>query len=247
MFWIPYYERNSVLKMVRAKTMDFTYKELVCDYYRANWQEWLYPPEFKGSGEGYDYLFKILIVGDTDVGKTGFLFKFLEEDYSPFPPPEKEREFKTRVVFMHGKHVKLQLWEQANPKRTLRCVNGRSPYRQMNGVIVVFSVRNQKSFANVRHWVEDVRRFADNAEVMVVATHCDEIDENKSAREVSSHEIAESGTRLGVVMVETSGVDGVQVHLAVRLLAERIYARHMSVLPQRTPYLKPHCRLLSQK
>jgi len=59
--------------------------------------------------------------------------------------------------------------------------------------------------------------------------------------------LQESGTRLGVVMVETSGVDGVQVHLAVRLLAERIYARHMSVLPQRTPYLKPHCRLLSQK
>lgn len=111
-----------------------------------------------GGGEG-DFKFKLVTVGDSGVGKSCLLTRFVQDFYSDFHVSTIGVDFKTVVTMVKGKLVKLQLWDTAGQER-FSVVTG-NYYRNSDGFIFVYDATNRTSFENVDRWLEQVQQHHD--------------------------------------------------------------------------------------
>merc|ERR1712164_51540 len=106
----------------------------------------------------YDYLFKLLLIGDSGVGKSCLLLRFADDTYSESYISTIGVDFKIRTIEHDGKTIKLQIWDTAGQER-FRTITS-SYYRGAHGIIVVYDVTDQDSFDNVARWITEIERFA---------------------------------------------------------------------------------------
>ena len=95
----------------------------------------------------YDYLFKLLIIGDSGVGKSCLLLRFAEGTYTDSYISTIGVDFKIHTVNLDGKVVKLQIWDTAGQER-FRTITS-SYYRGAHGIIVVYDVTDQETFSEL--------------------------------------------------------------------------------------------------
>ncbi|CAF3630877.1 unnamed protein product [Rotaria sp. Silwood1] len=105
----------------------------------------------------FDYLFKILIIGDSGVGKTTILQRFANDYFSTEYVATIGVDFQIRTLEIDSKRCKLQIWDTAGQDR-FKCVVS-SFYRNANGVIICFDITDLESFRNVNNWLEEVKRY----------------------------------------------------------------------------------------
>merc|ERR1712244_182400 len=91
----------------------------------------------------YDHLFKLLLIGDSGVGKSCLLLRFADDTYT---------ESYISTIELDGKTIKLQIWDTAGQER-FRTITS-SYYRGAHGIIVVYDVTDQESFNNVKQWLK---------------------------------------------------------------------------------------------
>ncbi|KAH8323168.1 hypothetical protein KR074_008412 [Drosophila pseudoananassae] len=120
---------------------------------------------------GFDHLFKLLIIGDSGVGKSSLLIRFSDDTFSGSYITTIGVDFKIRTVDIGGLRVKLQIWDTAGQER-FRTITS-TYYRGTHGVIVVYDVTNGESFANVRRWLEEIQNNCDV--VNKVLGECEEL------------------------------------------------------------------------
>lgn len=178
------------------------------------------------SNDKYDYLFKILVVGDSGAGKSCLILRYADDTYTANPMSTIGVDFKVRTIALNESTVRLQIWDTAERKRRLLQAN---PFIGAHAIIVAFDVTNRASFDNVHQHLKEIDRFADvGIIVTLVATKC---DAPKAAWKVSEEEIqllAES-TRKDVFFtsakVEENGfVDPLFEGVAKSILADKIEA-----------------------
>ncbi|KAJ8460855.1 hypothetical protein OPV22_033781 [Ensete ventricosum] len=104
----------------------------------------------------YDYLFKLLLIGDSGVGKSCLLLRFADDSYIESYISTIGVDFKIRTVDQDGKTIKLQIWDTAGQER-FRTITS-SYYRGAHGIIVVYDVTDQESFNNVKQWLNEIDR-----------------------------------------------------------------------------------------
>ncbi|ELR16673.1 Ras subfamily protein [Acanthamoeba castellanii str. Neff] len=211
--WKRVWDQNPRLRAVRIKTDEFSYKELVSDWYNGKWDEWLSTSPIN---EKPELAAKILLVGDASVGKTAFLTQFMGR------APKGKLDDTTsmdRTIFMHGKQITLHLYELSLARNTNR---GKSPYRGMNGVVLFYSSNDVDSFANLHLWLEDVRRFSEKLPVVVVGTHYDMpsplVERDQTKKFSKEHQ---------VLVFETGKGMGHNVQLSLRMVAEAIHDQYV--------------------
>ncbi|XP_048491757.1 GTP-binding protein YPTM2 isoform X2 [Beta vulgaris subsp. vulgaris] len=108
----------------------------------------------------YDYLFKLLLIGDSGVGKSCLLLRFADDSYLDSYISTIGVDFKIRTVDQDGKTIKLQIWDTAGQER-FRTITS-SYYRGAHGIIVVYDITDQESFNNVKQWLSEIDRYASN-------------------------------------------------------------------------------------
>ncbi|KAJ3448044.1 ras and ef-hand domain-containing protein [Anaeramoeba flamelloides] len=116
--------------------------------------------------------FKILIIGDTGVGKSCIMVRFTEETFNETYISTIGVDFKVRTVEVNNKPVKLQIWDTAGQERFKTIT--RNYYKGSQGILMVYDVTNSKSFENIKNWSSEVDKFS-NSEFCkyLVGNKCD--------------------------------------------------------------------------
>merc|ERR1711981_738989 len=111
-------------------------------------------PSSRMEAREYDYLFKLLLIGDSGVGKSCLLLRFADDTYAESYISTIGVDFKIRTIQLEGKTIKLQIWDTAGQER-FRTIS--SCYRGAHGIIVVYDITDGDSFANVKQWLEEIQ------------------------------------------------------------------------------------------
>ncbi|KAG1146112.1 hypothetical protein G6F37_006420 [Rhizopus arrhizus] len=145
--------------------------------------------------DAYDFLLKLLLVGDSGTGKSCLLYHFLENQFKKDSVNTIGMEFGTRIIHIADKSIKLQIWDTAGQER-FRSLT-KSYFRGAAGALVVYDVCNRDTFLGVRSWLKDVRTLANPELVIIlVGNKNDKTDE----REVSYLEASRFAQEHGKVI-----------------------------------------------
>lgn len=168
----------------------------------------------------YDYLFKLLLIGDSGVGKSCLLLRFADDTYSESYISTIGVDFKIRTIELDGKIIKLQIWDTAGQER-FRTITS-SYYRGAHGIIVVYDITDQDSFQNVKNWLQEIERYAsESVNKMLVGNKCDQT----AKRVVALQTAKDYADSLSIPFLETSAKDAVNVEQAFMKMAAEIKAR----------------------
>mmetsp|Transcript_25785 Transcript_25785/g.19466 ORF Transcript_25785/g.19466 Transcript_25785/m.19466 type:complete len:201 (+) Transcript_25785:86-688(+) len=172
----------------------------------------------------YDYLFKLLLIGDSGVGKSCLLLRFADDTYTESYISTIGVDFKIRTIDLDGKTIKLQIWDTAGQER-FRTITS-SYYRGAHGIIVVYDVTDLESFNNVKQWLHEIDRYAsDNVNKLLVGNKSD----LTTKRAVSFDQAKEFADSLGIEFVETSAKNSTNVEKAFMMMASQIKMRYKPV------------------
>jgi len=168
----------------------------------------------------YDFLFKILLIGDSGVGKSCLLLRFADDTYTENYISTIGVDFKIRTLEIDGKTVKLQIWDTAGQER-FRTITS-SYYRGAHGIIIVYDVTNNESFGNVEQWLQEIERYAsENVDKLLVGNKCD-----LETKKVVTNEVGERFAKsVGMKFVETSAKVSTNVEEAFLAMATQIKSK----------------------
>eukprot|EP01097_Dermamoeba_algensis_P000625 TRINITY_DN1217_c0_g1_i2.p1 TRINITY_DN1217_c0_g1~~TRINITY_DN1217_c0_g1_i2.p1 ORF type:complete len:204 (+),score=46.78 TRINITY_DN1217_c0_g1_i2:61-672(+) len=171
----------------------------------------------------YDYLFKLLLIGDSGVGKSCLLLRFADDTYTESYISTIGVDFKIRTIELEGKTIKLQIWDTAGQER-FRTITS-SYYRGAHGIIVVYDVTDQVSFNNVKQWLQEIDRYAcESVNKLLVGNKCD----LTSKKVVDYNTAKEFADGLGIPFLETSAKNSTNVEQAFITMATEIKKRMVS-------------------
>lgn len=168
----------------------------------------------------YDYLFKLLLIGDSGVGKSCLLLRFADHTYTESYISTIGVDFKIRTIDLDGKTIKLQIWDTAGQER-FRTITS-SYYRGAHGIIVVYDVTDMESFNNVKQWLAEIERYAcEGVNKLLVGNKCDLVQ-----KKVVDYEMAKAfADSLDIPFLETSAKNATNVEKAFLTMAAEIKNR----------------------
>eukprot|EP00761_Pharyngomonas_kirbyi_P011313 gb/GECH01011338.1/.p1 GENE.gb/GECH01011338.1/~~gb/GECH01011338.1/.p1 ORF type:complete len:204 (+),score=27.24 gb/GECH01011338.1/:1-612(+) len=185
----------------------------------------------------YDYLFKLLLIGDSGVGKSCLLLRFADDTYTESYISTIGVDFKIRTIELEGKMIKLQIWDTAGQER-FRTITS-SYYRGAHGIIIVYDVTDQESFNNVKQWLNEIDRYAcDNVNKLLVGNKSDLANK----RVVDYNTAKEFADDLGITFLEASAKNATNVEQSFLKMAGEIKNRMATQPLPTTPNSGPHIR-----
>ncbi|XP_043511841.1 ras-related protein Rab-43 isoform X2 [Frieseomelitta varia] len=167
--------------------------------------------------ETFDYLFKIVLIGDCGTGKTCVVQRFRSGTFIERHGNTIGVDFSMKTVLIDDKKVKLQIWDTAGQER-FRTIT-QSYYRSANGVVVVYDITKKSTFLSLQHWVEEVRRYTSSHVLLILV---------ESLREVEKGEAEALCQYLPEVLqvVETSAKENTNIDSVFFYLASELKRRH---------------------
>jgi len=165
----------------------------------------------------YDLLFKLLLIGDSGVGKTCILFRFSDDAFNTTFISTIGIDFKIKTVELRGKKIKLQIWDTAGQERFHTITT--SYYRGAMGIMLVYDITQPKTFDNIAKWLRNIDEHAnEDVEKMILGNKCDMEDKRMVSKERGESIAREHGIRF----LETSAKANVNIERSFLDLAEAI-------------------------
>ena len=167
--------------------------------------------------EEYDLMFKILLLGDSGVGKSSLLLRYTKNEFISDLRSTIGVEFALKYLTVDNFQLKVQIWDTAGMERYRSITN--AYYKGARGVIVVYDICRQKSFENVDKWIDDFKSKADDDAVILLIGNKSDLDEK---REVSKEEAESKAQKNKFGFMETSAKDNNNVQKAFETLFHEI-------------------------
>lgn len=171
----------------------------------------------EANSKAFHYLIKVLLIGDSSVGKSCILMRFCSDEFTPSFIATIGIDFKIRNVDLDGKRAKFQVWDTAGQERFKTITT--AYYRSAMGFLLVYDVCDEKSFEDIREWYSNIKEHArDNVEVILVGNKKDMTAE----RRVSPDQGRALAQELGLPFIEVSAKTAEGVDDAFLTLARNI-------------------------
>jgi len=170
------------------------------------------------SEEDYTYLFKIVIIGDSGVGKSNIFTRFIKDEFNIDSKATIGVEFSAKNITIKDKVIKAQVWDTAGQER-FRAL-AKNYYRGAVGALLVYDMTNYDSFKNVEKWLKEVK---DHAEPHLVSLLIGNKSDLEDRRAVKTEEGAEFAEKQGVGFVETSAKNNVNIENAFHRLVTEVF------------------------
>ncbi|GFS09384.1 Ras-related protein Rab-27A [Elysia marginata] len=149
--------------------------------------------------QNFDYMFKLLIIGNSSVGKTSFLFRYADDSFTSAFVSTVGIDFKVKTVFRQDKRVKLQIWDTAGQERYRTITT--AYYRGAMGFLLMYDITNEESFNAVQDWIYQIKfHTTSSVPVILVGHKCDQ----ESDRVVTTDQGATLARQLGTGRVAPS-------------------------------------------
>lgn len=176
------------------------------------------------NGPEYELLIKLILTGDSAVGKTNLLTRFAHNEFHFDTKSTIGVEFGTKTFEVDdGKVVKVQIWDSAGQERYRALMS--AYYRGAGGALLVYDITERSTFENISHWLREVRdHCSDDTVIMLVGNKRD----LKSQREVSVQEAKEFCQLHKLFFIETSALNDNNVKIAFETLIKHIYQQTMN-------------------
>ena len=155
----------------------------------------------------YDYLIKILTIGESGVGKTCLISRYNKNEFSATHLSTIAIDFKMKNAEINGHRVKIQIWDTAGQERFATLTNGF--FKGSDGIIVVYSVTDEKSFENVNKWMQQIQQRAPADVKVLLAGNKTDLEEE---RKVSYEEGERLAQKYNIPFFETSAKNGTHVN-----------------------------------
>ncbi|KAG0378959.1 GTP-binding protein of the rab [Mortierella sp. AD032] len=170
----------------------------------------------------YDYLFKLLLIGDSGVGKSCLLLRFADDTYTESYISTIGVDFKIRTIELEGKTVKLQIVNGALAgQERFRTITS-SYYRGAHGIIVVYDVTDQDTFNNVKQWLAEIDRYASEGVNKLLVGNKSDLTNKKVVDYTVAKEFSD---QLAIPFLETSAKSATNVEQAFLTMAKQIKDR----------------------
>ncbi|KAI7755354.1 hypothetical protein M8C21_004294 [Ambrosia artemisiifolia] len=166
----------------------------------------------------YDYLLKIVLIGDSGVGKSNILSRFTRNEFNLESKATIGVEFATRTLQVEGKMIKAQIWDTAGQER-YRAITS-AYYRGAVGALLVYDITKRPSFDNVQRWLRELRANADSNIVVLMAGNKSDLSHLRAVDEQDGQSLAE---KEGLSFLETSALDAHNVERAFQTVLTEIY------------------------
>jgi len=164
----------------------------------------------------YDHLYRVLLIGDSAVGKSALLLRFTDGVFEDNFIATIGIDFKTKIIIIDGKKIKIQIWDTAGQER-FRTITT-AYYRTAQAVLMTYDVTSQISFESLGHWAEQISlHSSENVVRFLVGNKID-----LKNRGVQQKDVQELATKLGIPVFETSAKTGAGVEELFEALAKKL-------------------------
>ena len=171
-------------------------------------------------GPEYEYLFKLLLIGNSGVGKSCILMRYADNSFTENFFNTIGVDFKIKTISLNDQVIKMQIWDTAGQDRFRTLTS--SYYRGAHGIIIVYDVTNKDSFDNVRQWMTEIEKFASESVNKLLVGNKSDLEEQ---REVTSEEGMELAKKFDIPFLEVSAKNSTHVDDTFKTMASEIQTR----------------------
>ena len=178
--------------------------------------------------DNYEMMFKVVLVGDSFVGKTNIMSKYLKNEFHDDSKATVGVEFGSKQFNIDGHTIKAQIWDTAGQERYKAITS--AYYKGAKGAFVVYDITRKGSFESVEKWVNDLKAAADKSlTIILVGNKCDLEDQ----RQVTKEQGEEKANHLELAFMETSAYSGENLEKAFELMIKQVYDKcHDEILAE---------------
>ena len=167
--------------------------------------------------DNYDLIFKIVLIGDSGVGKTNILSRYLTNEFSLTTQATVGVEFGSKIVKKGEKLIKLQIWDTAGQERYKSITS--AYYKGAKGAFVVYDISRKSTFDNVDKWINELKNNgSEDVFIMLVGNKSDLNDK----REIIEEEVKKKAQAYNIAYCETSALKGNNIEFAFESLIDKI-------------------------
>ena len=159
---------------------------------------------------------KILLIGDSQVGKTSLLLKYTEHVFPEEHIATIGVEYKDKFILKDNYNIRLQIWDTAGQERFHSIT--KNIYRNANGVLFVYDITNQESFSNIKNWIKDLQNVGNDIKGVIIGNKLD----LEQKRDVSKQDLEEIGKKYNMPILETSAKQSINVNEGFELLVNEL-------------------------
>lgn len=181
----------------------------------------------------HDYLFKVVLIGDSGVGKSNLLSRFIRNEFDLKSLTTIGVEFAQRNLEFGGKVVKAQIWDTAGQER-YRAIT-KAYYRGAHGALLVYDITKPITFENVEHWLKELREHAKTEILIMLVGNKTDLEHLRTVTTEEGKSFAEENT---LSFIETSALNSMNVEKAFQTILKEIFKNTVPNLLQENGELK---------
>ena len=171
--------------------------------------------------EEYSMIFKMILIGDSGVGKTNILSRYINNTFSETTKSTVGVELGTKVEEFNNTKIKVQIWDTAGQERYKSIT--KTYYKGAKGALIVYDITKKESFQNIDKWIQDLKEFGEeDASILIIGNKSDLEDK----REVTTEEVKKKAEIYKIAFCETSALKAKNIDYAfqtlIKLVAEKM-------------------------